>query len=140
MGAQQPGFWLAVVQIILVNVLLSSDNAVVIALACRQLPPRTRNWGIAIGALVAVVLLILFTGIVATLLVLSWLKFVGGLALLYIAIELVNPDGGGEAKVKAHDSLWRAVGTVVVADVVMSLDNVVAVGAVAHGNWVLLSL
>jgi YjbE family integral membrane protein len=141
MDVQQPGFWLAVLQIIMVNVLLSGDNAVVIALACRQLPPRTRNLGIAIGALVAVVLLILFTGIVATLLVLPWLKFAGGLALLYIAIELVkSDDGGDEAKVKAHDSLWRAVGTVVVADIVMSLDNVVAVGAVARGNWILLSL
>jgi YjbE family integral membrane protein len=141
MAVQEPGFWLAVLQIIFVNVLLSSDNAVVIALACRQLPPRTRNWGIAIGATVAVIMLILFTGIMATLLVLPWLKFVGGLALLYIAIELIKPDiGGGESKVKAHDSLWRAVGTVVVADVVMSLDNVVAVAAVAHGNWILLSL
>jgi YjbE family integral membrane protein len=140
MDVQQPSFWLAVLQVIFVNVLLSGDNAVVIALACRQLPPRTRNWGIAIGAAVAVVMLILFTGIVATLLVLPWLKFVGGLALLYIAIELINPDDGGETRVKAHDSLWRAVGTVVVADVVMSLDNVVAVAAVAHGNWILLSL
>ena len=141
MAVQEPGFWFAVLQIIFVNVLLSGDNAVVIALACRQLPPRTRNWGIAIGAAVAVIMLILFTGIMATLLVLPWLKFVGGLALLYIAIELIKPDiGGGEAKVKAHDSLWRAVGTVVVADVVMSLDNVVAVAAVAHGNWILLSL
>jgi YjbE family integral membrane protein len=140
MAVQQPGFWLAVLQIVVVNVLLSGDNAVVIALACRQLPLRTRNWGIAIGASVAVVLLILFTGIVATLLVLPWLKFVGGVALLYIAIELIKPDDGGGAKVKAHDSLWRAVGTVVVADIVMSLDNVVAVAAVAHGNWVLLAL
>jgi YjbE family integral membrane protein len=86
-------------------------------------------------------MLILFTGIVATLLVLPWLKFVGGLALLYIAIELIKPDDSdGETKVKAHDSLWRAVVTVVVADIVMSLDNVVAVAAVAHGNWILLSL
>ncbi len=141
MGIDQPVFWLAVLQIIWVNVLLSGDNAVVIALACRQLPPRTRNWGIAIGAAVAVLLRILFTGIVATLLVLPWLKFAGGLALLYIAIDLVKPDdGGGEAKVKAHDSLWRAVGTVVVADVVMSLDNVVAIAAIAQGSWLLLSL
>jgi YjbE family integral membrane protein len=141
MGVQQPGFWLAVLQIIVVNFLLSGDNAVVIALACRRLPPRTRNWGIAIGAAVAVVMLIFFTGIVSTLLVLPWLKFVGGIALLYIAIELIKPDdGGGEAKVKAHDSLWRAVGTVAVADIVMSLDNVVAVANVARGNWMLLSL
>jgi YjbE family integral membrane protein len=141
MGIDQPAFWLAVLQIIWVNVLLSGDNALVIALACRQLPLRTRKWGIALGAAVAVLLRILFTGIVATLLVLPWLKFAGGLALLYIAIDLVKPDdGGGEAKVKAYDSLWRAVGTVAVADMVMSLDNVVAIAAVAQGNWTLLSL
>jgi YjbE family integral membrane protein len=141
MGIDQPVFWLAVLQIIWVNVLLSGDNAVVIALACRQLPPRTRNWGITLGAAVAVVLRILFTGIVATLLVLPWLKFAGGLALLYIAVDLVKTDdGGGGAKVKAHDSLWRAVGTVAVADIVMSLDNVVAIAAVAKGSWMLLSL
>jgi YjbE family integral membrane protein len=141
MGIDQPVFWLAVLQIIWVNVLLSGDNAVVIALACRQLPPRTRNWGIALGAAVAVVLRILFTGIVATLLVLPWLKFAGGLALLYIAVDLVKTDDGGDdAKVKAHDSLWRAVGTVAVADIVMSLDNVVAIAVVAKGNWTLLSL
>ena len=141
MGIDQPIFWLAVLQIIWVNVLLSGDNAVVIALACRQLPPRTRNWGIALGAAVAVVLRILFTGIVATLLVLPWLKFAGGLALLYIAVDLVKTDdGGGGAKVRAHDSLWRAVGTVAVADIVMSLDNVVAIAVVARGNWTLLSL
>jgi YjbE family integral membrane protein len=141
MGMDQPIFWLAVLQIIWVNVLLSGDNAVVIALACRQLPPRTRNWGIALGAAVAVVLRILFTGIVATLLVLPWLKFAGGLALLYIAVDLVKTDDGDDgAKVKAYDSLWRAVGTVAVADIVMSLDNVVAIAAVAKGNWLLLSL
>jgi YjbE family integral membrane protein len=140
MGIDQPIFWLAVLQIIWVNVLLSGDNAVVIALACRQLPPRTRNWGITLGAAVAVVLRILFTGIVATLLVLPWLKFAGGLALLYIAVDLVKTDDGGGAKVKAHDSLWRAVGTVAVADIVMSLDNVVAIAAVAKGSWMLLSV
>jgi YjbE family integral membrane protein len=141
MSIDQPVFWLAVLQIIWVNVLLSGDNAVVIALACRQLPPRSRNWGIALGAAVAVGLRILFTGIVATLLVLPWLKFAGGLALFYIAVDLVKPDDGGdEVKVKAHDSLWRAVGTVAVADLVMSLDNVVAIAAVAQGNWMLLSL
>jgi YjbE family integral membrane protein len=141
MSIDQPIFWLAVFQIIWVNVLLSGDNAVVIALACRQLPPRSRNWGIALGAAVAVGLRILFTGIVATLLVLPWLKFAGGLALIYIAVDLVQPDDDGdEAKVKAHDSLWRAVGTVAVADIVMSLDNVVAIAAVAQGNWMLLSL
>ena len=137
----QPIFWVAVGKIIWVNVLLSGDNAVVIALACRQLPPKTRNWGIALGAAVAVILRIAFTGIVAQLLVLPWLKLLGGAALLYIAIDLVNFDDDDDAaKVKAHESLWRAVGTVAVADIVMSLDNVVAIAAIAQGNWTLLTL
>jgi YjbE family integral membrane protein len=137
----QAAFWLAVLQIIWINILLSGDNAVVIALACRQLPDRTRKWGIALGAAVAVILRIVFTGIVTTLLSLPWLKFAGALALLYIAIDLINPDeGDDEAKVKAHDSLMRAVGTVAVADLVMSLDNVVAIAAVAKGSWTLLTL
>jgi YjbE family integral membrane protein len=140
MNIDQPVFWLAVLQLIWVNLLLSGDNAVIIALACRQLPPRTRGWGIALGAAVAVLLRILFTGIVTTLLALPWLKFVGGLALFYIAIDLVKSDDGRAARVKAHDSLWRAVGTVAVADIVMSLDNVVAIAAIARGNWTLLSL
>jgi YjbE family integral membrane protein len=141
MGMDQPVFWLALLQIMWVNILLSGDNAVVIALACRQLPERTRNWGIALGAAVAVVLRILFTGVVATLLALPWLKFAGGLALFYIAVDLVKADDDDDgAKVKAHDSLWRAVGTVAVADIVMSLDNVVAIAAVARGSWMLLSL
>ena len=136
-----PTFWLAVAQIIWINVLLSGDNAVVIALDCRQLPDRTRKWGIALGAAVAVILRILFTGIVATILVLPWLKMLGGLALLYIAIDLINPDDeDDENKVKAHDTLWRAVVTVAVADMVMSLDNVVAIAAVAKGSWTLLTL
>jgi len=88
----QAGFWLAVLQIIWINILLSGDNAVVIALACRQLPDRTRKWGIALGAAVAVILRTVFTGMVTTLLSLPWLKFVGALALLYIAIDLINPD------------------------------------------------
>ena len=137
----QASFWLAVLQIIWINILLSGDNAVVIALACRQLPARTRTWGIALGAAVAVILRIVFTGMVTTLLSLPWLKFIGALALLYIAVDLINPDDGDdEAKVKAHDSLWRAVGTVAVADLVMSLDNVVAIAAVAKGSWLLLTL
>jgi YjbE family integral membrane protein len=135
----QAGFWLAVLQIIWINILLSGDNAVVIALACRQLPDRTRTWGIALGAAVAVILRILFTYIIATIMALPWLMFLGGLALFYIAIDLINSDDGDdEAKVHAHESLWRAVGTVAVADIVMSLDNVVAIAAVARNSLALL--
>lgn len=140
-GLDQPAFWLSVLEIIGVNILLSGDNAVVIAMACRNLPPRTRNWGIGLGSAVAVVLLILFTGVVATILTWPWLKFVGGIALLYIAIDLIKTEEEEEGKnINASDKLWHAVGTVVVADIVMSLDNVVAIAAVAKGSWALLIL
>src|SRR5258708_18516104 len=93
---QTPSFWLAVGKIIWINVLLSGDNALVIALACRGLHPRQRMWGMTIGAGIAVILLILFTGIVATLMVLPYLKLVGGLALLGVASKLLVPDDGGD--------------------------------------------
>jgi YjbE family integral membrane protein len=132
-------FWLAVLQIIWINILLSGDNAVVIAMACRELPEKTRKWGITLGAGVAVVLRIIFTGLVATVLTWPWLKFIGALALLYIAAELLKPQEEDHAeKIKASDKLWRAVGTVAVADIVMSLDNVVAIAAAAKGSWILL--
>src|SRR3979490_86445 len=94
---QRPSFWLAVGKIIWINVLLSGDNALVIAMACRGLAPRQRLWGMVIGAGIAVVLLIVFTGIVATLMVLPYLKLVGGVALLAIAAKLLVPADGGNA-------------------------------------------
>lgn len=137
----QPGLWAAVLEIILINILLSGDNAVVIALACRTLPPRQRLWGMVVGAGVASVLLIVFTGIVATLMTLPWLKLVGSAALAWVAVKLVAPDdGGGAGHVEAAAGLWRAVRIVVIADIVMSLDNVIAVAAAAKGNYVLLGL
>ena len=87
----RPTFWLAALQIIVINILLSGDNAVVIALACRGLPPKERFWGMVLGAGAAAVLLILFTGIVATLMELPYLKLAGGLALFWVAIILVAP-------------------------------------------------
>lgn len=140
MPISSPEFWIAFVQILWINVLLSGDNAVVIAMACRSLPDRARKWGIILGSGVAVGLRIIFTGIVASLLALPWLKVVGSLALLYIAVDLALPNEDGEDAVKASDSLWRAVGTVALADVFMSLDNVVAVAAVARGDLILLAL
>ena len=136
----QPGFWLAVVQIIWINILLSGDNAVVIALACRGLPPRQRIWGMVIGAGVASVLLIVFTGIVATLMTLPFLKLVGGCALFWVAYNLLIPDAEDDNKIEAVETLWRAVRIVVVADIVMSLDNVIAVAAAANGNYLLLGM
>jgi YjbE family integral membrane protein len=137
----QPGLWAAILEIILINILLSGDNAVVIALACRTLPPRQRLWGMVVGAGVASVLLIVFTGIVATLMTLPWLKLVGSAALAWVAVKLVAPgDGGGAGHVEAAAGLWRAVRIVVIADIVMSLDNVIAVAAAAKGNYLLLGL
>jgi YjbE family integral membrane protein len=136
-----PTFWLAALQIMGINILLSGDNAVVIAMACRALPPKERFWGMVLGAGAAAVLLILFTGIVATLMELPYLKLVGGLALFWVAIKLVAPqEHDSEDTPEAVEDLWRAVRVVVVANIVMSLDNVIAVAAAAKGNYFLLAL
>ena len=136
-----PAFWLAAVQIMGINILLSGDNAVVIALAVRGLPHKQRFWGMVLGAGCAAVLLILFTGIVATLMQLPYLKFAGGLALFWVAIKLVTPQHqDAEDSTEAVEDLWRAIRVVVVANLVMSLDNVIAVAAAAKGNYVLLAL
>jgi len=136
-----PAFWLAVVQVIWINILLSGDNAVVIALACRGLPPKERRWGMVIGAGVASVLLIVFTGVVSVLMTLPYLKLVSAIALLWIAIKLLAPQAhDAEDTPEAIEDLWRAVRLVVVANIVMSLDNVIAVAAVAKGDYVLLTL
>jgi YjbE family integral membrane protein len=136
-----PAFWLAALQIMGINILLSGDNAVVIALAVRGLPPKKRFWGMVLGAGCAAVLLILFTGVVATLMQLPYLKFAGGLALFWVAIKLVTPQHqDAEGSSEAVGDLWRAVRVVVVANLVMSLDNVIAVAAAAKGNYLLLGL
>jgi YjbE family integral membrane protein len=137
----RPTFWLAALQIMGINILLSGDNAVVIALAVRELPPKERFWGMVLGAGCAAVLLILFTGIVATLLKLPYLKLIGGLALFWVAVKLVAPQPhDAEDTPEAIEDLWRAVRVVVVANIVMSLDNVIAVAAAAKGNYLLLGL
>jgi YjbE family integral membrane protein len=136
---QTPAFWLAVGKIIWINVLLSGDNALVIAMACRGLAPRQRLWGMVIGAGIAVVLLIAFTGVVARLMVLPYLKLVGGIALVVIAAKLLVPDDEGD-DVSAATGLWHAIRIVVIADIVMSLDNVIAVAAAANGQIPLLIL
>ena len=136
---QTAAFWLAVGKIIWINVLLSGDNALVIAMACRGLHGRHRLWGMIIGAGIAVVLLIAFTGIVATLMALPYLKLVGGIALLVIAAKLLVPEDEGD-EIAAGTTLWHAIRIVVIADIVMSLDNVIAVAAAAHGQLSLLIL
>jgi YjbE family integral membrane protein len=137
---QQPAFWVAVGKIIWINVLLSGDNALVIALACRGLEQRHRLWGMLLGAGAAVLLRILFTGIVASLMALPYLKLVGGLALIVIAAKLLVPDQEEEQGVESASHLWAAVQIVVVADIIMSLDNVIAVAAAANGSVTLLIL
>ena len=129
----QTAFWVAALQIIGVNVVLSGDNAVVIALACRMLPPRQRLWGMILGAGVAVLLRVVFTLVVAQAMEYQFLKLIGGVLLLWVAVKLVVPEGSeAEGKVEAAENLWRAVRIVAIADIVMSLDNVIAIAASAE--------
>jgi YjbE family integral membrane protein len=131
-------FWIALAKIMWINILLSGDNAVVIAMACRGLPHRQRVWGMILGAGVAVGLRIVFTGVVASLMTLPYLKIIGGLALFYIAAKLLVPDDPDEGESEAAEHLWRAVRIVAIADIIMSLDNVIAIAAAAGGNMALL--
>jgi YjbE family integral membrane protein len=129
----QPAFWIAVLQIIWIDLLLSGDNAVVIALACRRLPPKQRIWGVVLGTVVAIALRVIFAGVVTTLMQVPYLKIVGGALLLWIAVKLLNPEENGKSnEIEAVDKLWRAIRIVAIADLVMSLDNVIAIAAVAE--------
>ncbi len=132
-------FWLLLLQIMAVNIILSGDNAVVIALACRNLPPQQQKWGVFFGAGAAVVLLILFTIFVAYLLNVPFLRIVFGALLFWIAYKLMLPQDDGD-DVEAAATLMQAIRIVVIADIVMSFDNIVAVAAVAKGNFVLLTI
>jgi len=134
----QPQFWISVLQIVWINVLLSGDNAIVIALACRNLPQKQRFMGMVLGTGVALLLRLIFATVVSTLMLLPYVKIVGGLALFWIAVKLLMPGEGTESAHSTSDSLWRAVKLITVADVVMSLDNVIAVAAVADGSLALL--
>jgi YjbE family integral membrane protein len=135
-----PQFWLNLSKIVWINVLLSGDNALVVAMACRGLPPRQRLWGMVLGAGAAVMLRIIFTVVVATVMGLPYLKLVGGLALLVIAAKLLVPDNAEQEAAGSAAHLWAAVQIVVIADIVMSLDNVIAVAAAAAGSVPLLIL
>jgi len=133
-----PQFWLAAFEIVIINILLSGDNAVVIALACRNLPERQRRWGIIWGAAGAVVLRIILTFFAVSLLKLPFLNLVGGVLLLWIGIKLIADDEGGEHEIEAADRLLVAVRTIIIADLVMSLDNVIGVAGAAKGSVVLI--
>ena len=131
-------FWVAVGQIILIDIVLSGDNAVVIALACRNLSPEQRRTGIFWGVAGAVSLRVVLTVFAALVLNFPWLKFVGGLLLFWIAVKLMLPEDEDGHDIKPSSHLWGAVKTIVVADFVMSLDNVIGVAGAAHGSLVLL--
>jgi YjbE family integral membrane protein len=126
-------FWIAVLQIIFVNIILSGDNAVVIAMACLKLPPKQRLWGMIFGAGVAVLLRVVFTLVIAQAMTYPFLKLVGGALLFYVAIKLITEDADGEDEgVESAQTLWRAIRIVAIADIVMSLDNVIAIAAAAE--------
>ena len=137
---QSVDFWIGLLKIIWINIILSGDNAVVIALAARSLPPEQQNKAVLYGSGAAVVLRIALTVVAAKLLELSFLQIGGGLLLLWIGTQLLSDEEeeGGQAKV--HGSLWAAVRTILIADLVMSLDNVIAVAAAAKGDLTLLIL
>lgn len=131
-------FWIAVGQIILIDIVLSGDNAVVIALACRNLSPEQRKTGIFWGVGGAIILRVILTVFAAMVMNLPWLKFVGGLLLIWIAVKLMLPEDEDGHDIAPSAHLWGAVKTIVVADFVMSLDNVIAVAGAAHGSLALL--
>jgi len=132
-------FWVGLAKIIGVNVILSGDNAVVIALAARSLPRKQQKQAIIWGSAAAIVLRVVLTLFAVALLTLPWLKIVGSLLLFWIGIKLLIPEEG-DADIKASDQLLAAIKTILVADLVMSLDNVIAVAAAAGGSVVLLIL
>jgi YjbE family integral membrane protein len=133
-------FWVRLLWISGLNLLLSGDNALVIALAVRTLPRRQRMFGQVWGALGAVALRLAFVGIVSALLRISGLQFVGGLLLVWIAVKLVQPGGDDGGSARHGASLWEAIWIIIVADVTMSLDNVLAIAAAARGEYVLIIL
>jgi len=136
---QSPSFWTGLMTIIWVNIILSGDNAVVIALAARALPKEQQGKAVFWGAGAAVVLRVLLTWFAAALLKLPYLRIVGGLLLLWIGINLLIPQDD-EENIHGHDNLFQAIRTILIADLVMSVDNVLAVAAAANGDIVLLSI
>jgi YjbE family integral membrane protein len=135
-----PEFWLGLMKIIWINIILSGDNAVVIALAARSLPPHQQKQAILLGSAAAVVLRVILTIVAVKLLALSFLQVIGGALLLYIGVQLLSEQEEGEGEAKEYGTLMAAVRTILIADLVMSLDNVIAVAAAAKGSMELLVL
>jgi len=127
-----PAFWLALGQIIIIDILLGGDNAVVIALACRKLPPAQRTKGIIWGTAGAIVLRVILIAFAMTLLALPFLKFVGAVLLVWIGVKLLAPDEEGHGELETSDKLFAAIKTIIVADLVMSVDNVIAIAGAAQ--------
>ena len=137
---QNPDFWIGLVKIIWINIILSGDNAVVIALAARSLPPAQQRKAILFGSGAAVVLRVVLTVVAAKLLALSYLQIMCGLLLLWIGIQLLSEEEEEEGHSKETGGMMAAIRTILIADLVMSLDNVIAVAAAAKGNDTLLIL
>jgi YjbE family integral membrane protein len=137
---QSADFWIGLVKIIWINIILSGDNAVVIALAARSLPPHQQRKAVLFGSGAAVVLRILLTIVAVQLLAMPYLQIVGGLLLLWIGVQLLGDEDEGEGEAREHGTLLAAVRTILIADLVMSLDNVIAVAAAAKGSFLLLIL
>ena len=127
-------FWIALGQIIIIDILLGGDNAVVIALACRKLPAAQRSKGIIWGTAGAIVLRVVLIIFAMTLLNLPFLKFVGALLLVWIGIKLIAPDEEGHDNIQGSDKLFAAIKTIIVADLVMSVDNVIAIAGAAQSS------
>jgi len=137
---QSLDFWIGLIKIVWINIILSGDNAVVIALAARSLPAQQQRKAIVWGSGAAVILRIALTVVAAKLLELSFLQIAGGLLLLWIGAQLLSDEDEGEGHSKELGSLMAAVRTILVADLIMSMDNVIAVAAAAKGNLTLLIL
>src|SRR6185295_9412852 len=130
-------FWAALWKIIIANIILSGDNAVVIAMACHNLSDKYRRPAIFFGSMGAIVLRIIFCAVIGFLLAVPYLKLVGGALLLWIGVKLVMEEEDN-ADIKAHDNIWAAIWTIIVADAVMSLDNAIAIAAAAKGDFTLI--
>jgi YjbE family integral membrane protein len=140
-----PEFWEGLIKIFFVNVLLSGDNAVIIALASRSLPPHLRSKAIWFGALGAVGLRLIFSLFIVQLMAVSYLKLIGAGLLLWIGVKMLVPEHGSDHEAEGSESsgsgdIWKAIKTIIIADAVMSLDNVIAIAAAANGQFILIAI
>ncbi len=135
--ATDAAFFTGLMQIMIINIILSGDNAVVIALAVRGLAPKQRKWGIILGSALAVVLRIVLVAFAVALLTVPFLKLVGGALILWIAVKLFT-EGHGDENVAESAGIWQAVRVILIADLVMSIDNVLAIAGAASGNMFLI--